>query len=302
MKSWFELHFLDCQGQEAETLSDTLFDLGALSVSFTDAKDDPIFEPEPGTTPVWPTVNVIALFDNEEIALLTQAWFSANHSEYRSELRIIPDKDWVNATRHNFKPRLFGQRLWICPSWHQESFHKNKASLPGDAIELMLDPGLAFGTGSHPTTSLCLQWLDAQNLHGHKVLDYGCGSGILALAAAKLGATGITAVDIDPQAIISTQENARQNGIDNNILHVGMPDILPESADYDVILANILIGPLMALKPRFAHLLATKGRLLVSGILAEQLEDLKNHYTLDWDCLESAIEGDWAMACFARKV
>lgn len=302
MKQWFELHLLECQGQEADALSDSLFALGALSVSFTDAEDNPIFEPEPGTTPVWPSVNIIALFDQHDIALIAQACLSEAIPGYQSELRIIHDQDWINATRRAFKPRVFGKRLWICPSWHQDSFSETEPSLPKDAVVLELDPGLAFGTGSHPTTSLCLKWLDAQTFTEQKVLDYGCGSGILALAAAKLGAGKITAVDIDPQAISATEDNARQNGLTNNILQVGLPEILPEQADYDIIVANILIGPLMALKPRFESLLAANGRLVVSGILVEQLDTLKNHYEQNWHCLETAIEVDWAMACFARKV
>lgn len=301
MKQWFELHLIECQGQEAEALSDALFSLGALSVSFTDAEDNPIFEPEPGTTPVWPSVNIIGLFDEYDMALITKAWLSEQLPAYRTEIRIIQDQDWINATRHAFKPRAFGQKIWICPSWHQDSFQKSEANLPKDAVVLELDPGLAFGTGSHPTTSLCLQWLDKHPPAHQTVLDYGCGSGILALAAAKLGASKTVAVDIDPQAITATEENARQNRV-NPILQAGQPDILPEEADYDVILANILIGPLMALKPRFASLLSAGGHLVVSGVLAEQLETLKNHYQPDWSCVESAIEGDWAIACFVRSV
>lgn len=302
MKQWFELHLLECQGQESEELSEGLFALGALSVSFTDAEDNPIFEPEPGTTPIWPSVNIIALFDNHDMALIAQAWLSEIASLYRTEIRIIQDKDWISATRHAFKPRLFGKRLWICPSWHQDEFSKTEHALPDNAVVLALDPGLAFGTGSHPTTSLCLQWLDREVLAQQKILDYGCGSGILALAAAKLGATEVTAVDIDPQAITATEENARQNHVESKTLSVGLPEILPEQASFDVIVANILIGPLMALRPRFENLLAPDGRLVVSGILAEQLDTLKNHYAKNWNCVESTTEGDWAMASFARKV
>jgi len=238
-----------------------LFELGAVSVTLQDAADDPVLEPGPGQTPLWPTVIVKALFDPDtDPATLGRALAGALPGAPLPRFEMIADQAWERVWLEDFRPMRFGRRLWVCPG-----------GLPAgdaDAIRIELDPGLAFGTGTHPTTALCLEWLDGQDLAGCAVVDYGCGSGILAVAAAKLGAAHVRAVDIDPQALIATRDNAVRNGVAGTLTITGDPALAPRSAD--VLLANILAGPLVDLAPRFAAALGPAGRLALSGLLPEQ--------------------------------
>lgn len=253
----------------AEPLSDAFLEANAASVTFEDAKDQPIFEPDLGTTPVWSSTKVIGLFDAEidsqgVIHFLTQLLPSVQKDSYKVE--VLEDKDWVRAWMDQFKPMQFGERLWIIPSWSQPP--------QKDAVNLMLDPGMAFGTGTHPTTSLCLQWLDKQAPKDLTVIDYGCGSGILALAAQKLGAKSVAGTDIDPQAITASKQNAARNNEE-------IPFNLVEdfnSEPVDLLVANILAGPLKELATEFDRLLKPGGTLVLSGLLATQSEGLIEHY------------------------
>lgn len=253
----------------AEPLSDAFLEANAASVTFEDAKDQPIFEPDLGTTPVWSSTKVIGLFDAEidsqgVIHFLTQLLPSVQKDSYKVE--VLEDKDWVRAWMDQFKPMQFGERLWIIPSWSQPP--------QKDAVNLMLDPGMAFGTGTHPTTSLCLQWLDKQAPKDLTVIDYGCGSGILALAAQKLGAKSVAGTDIDPQAITASKQNAERNNEE-------IPFNLVEdfnSEPVDLLVANILAGPLKELATEFDRLLKPGGTLVLSGLLATQSEGLIEHY------------------------
>lgn len=253
----------------AEPLSDAFLEANAASVTFEDAKDQPIFEPDLGTTPVWSSTKVIGLFDAEidsqgVIHFLTQLLPSVQKDSYKVE--VLEDKDWIRAWMDQFKPMQFGKRLWIIPSWSEPP--------QKDAVNLMLDPGMAFGTGTHPTTSLCLQWLDKQAPKDLTVIDYGCGSGILALAAQKLGAKSVAGTDIDPQAITASKQNAERNNEE-------IPFNLVEdfnSEPVDLLVANILAGPLKELATEFDRLLKPGGTLVLSGLLATQSEGLIEHY------------------------
>lgn len=253
----------------ADPLSDAFMEANAASVTFADAKDQPIFEPELGTTPIWASTKVIGLFDAEVdpaaiINFLTGA--VPEIAAHQFVVEQLEDKDWVRAWMDQFEPMKFGERLWIIPSW----CHPPQP----DAVNLMLDPGMAFGTGTHPTTSLCLTWLDQHRLQGLDVIDYGCGSGILALAAQKLGAQSVKGTDIDPQAITASQLNAERN---DEIIPFHLVEDF-DSAPVDLLVANILAGPLKELAPEFDRLLKTGGTLVLSGLLANQSQSLIEHY------------------------
>jgi len=253
----------------AEPLSEALIALGAASVTFEDAQDQPIFEPPLGTTPIWHNTRVRGLFaaDTETAPLIAHLKQQLPELvEHTFKVEQLEDKDWVRAWMDQFTPMQFGQNLWIIPSWHQPPNPK--------AINLMLDPGMAFGTGTHPTTALCLTWLDQHPPHNKTVIDYGCGSGILALAAHKLGAKSVIGVDIDPQAIIASQQNAERNHA--QIEFCLAQDLKTEPVD--LLIANILAGPLQTLAAEFQRLLKPGGTLVLSGLLNSQAETLQTHY------------------------
>ena len=285
---------------QAEALSDTLLDLGALSVSVEDRYGDTAQEQalygEPGMPPpkgAWAQSLLRALFADEAqadaalAALLADAILPDLHGVQQS---TVEEQDWVLLTQSQFQPVSIADALWIVPSWHQPPV--------ADVPIIRLDPGLAFGTGTHPTTRLCLQWLIRQPLHNQSVLDYGCGSGILAIAAAKFGAAPVVGVDIDPDAVRATQANAADNAV---TLQVGLPDSVAE-ARYDVVVANILSAPLKLLAPAIAAHVRPGGKLALSGILERQAEELIAAYapyaalqidaTQDgWVCLAGTTHG-----------
>jgi len=255
----------------SDELDALLLEQGAVSISYADAEDNPVLEPAPGETPVWPELIITALYDAEvdtDNILRTLEASGLPHSDLSIE--ALPDQDWERAWMDDFKPMRFGERLWICPSWLEPP--------EPDAINLMLDPGLAFGTGTHPTTALCLQWLDAHPPQDALVIDYGCGSGVLAVAALKLGARHCWGVDIDPQALDATKANAEKNGIPPAHLYVAEPDDLPP-IKADLLIANILSGPLVELAPSLTHLVKAGGQLILSGILEEQATSVIEAYT-----------------------
>jgi ribosomal protein L11 methyltransferase len=271
---------------QAETYEDALLEVGAVSVTFMDAEDQPIFEPDLGTTPLWSHTHLLALFEGDADADQVVAHLRLLTGDPLPEHLIerIEDQDWERSWMDNFQPMRFGRRLWIVPSWHE-------APEP-DAVNLLLDPGLAFGTGTHPTTALCLQWLDGQPLDGCTVLDFGCGSGILAIAALLLGAEHAVGTDIDPQAVEASRDNANRNGIDPARFPVYLPENLPQE-QADVVVANILAGPLVALAPQITSLVKTGGRLALSGILAEQAEEVRAAYAADFDLDPTAEQDGW---------
>lgn len=288
---WFQLKIEHCPVEQIEQISEELEEFGALSIMLTDKNDNPVLEPEPGTTPLWPEVIMQALFSEAIQAQYTRDQLTQMHPGLVLTLEILEDRDWERAWMDDFKPQRFGQRLWICPTW----------SVPPEpeAVNLMLDPGLAFGTGTHPTTSLCLTWLEQADLHQKSIIDYGCGSGILSLAALKLGAGGVYAVDIDQQALQATQNNALTNGLDTNKLLISFPEEL--ESPVDLIIANILLAPLMMLKDRFQQLLQPEGLLVVSGILQEQAPLLIEAYTHLFMLVSQENHNGWSLLVFARK-
>ncbi|WP_058533180.1 50S ribosomal protein L11 methyltransferase [Legionella saoudiensis] len=288
---WFQLKIEHCPVEQIEQLSEELEEFGALSTMLTDKNDNPVLEPEPGTTPLWPEVIIQALFPEAIQAQYTRDQLTQMYPNLVLTLEILEDRDWERAWMDDFKPQRFGQRLWICPTW----------STPPEpeAVNLMLDPGLAFGTGTHPTTSLCLTWLEQAALQQKSIIDYGCGSGILSLAALKLGAGVVYAVDIDQQALQATQNNALTNGLDTNKLLISFPDEL--SNPVDLIIANILLAPLMMLKERFQQLLQPEGQLVVSGILQEQAPLLIEAYAHLFMLVHQENLDGWSLLVFARK-
>ena len=276
--------------QTAETLSDTLMDMGALAASIEDAlagtdQEMPIFgepgEPEAG---LWQSSSINALFaaDADVPAIMDAAAKAVGLTATpRFTIERLEEQDWVRLTQSQFDPIPISSRLWIIPTWHS-------APKP-DAINLILDPGLAFGTGSHPTTRLCLQWLD-DNIQGNEnVLDYGCGSGILAIAAIKLGAKRAIGIDIDPQAIQASRDNATQNHVSAEFY---LPNAVP-AFQADILVANILTNPLKVLAPALASTVGHGGRIVLSGILAEQAEDVLTIYREWFDIETSAEDEGW---------
>jgi len=279
--------------QQAARLEEALPDLGALSVTIMDAADQPIFEPDLGTTPLWQQSELLALFEADiDQALLHQQLQQLDDS-LKYQFEPLPDQDWQRNCMDSFKPLKVGQRLWIVPSWHQPP--------EPNALNLLLDPGLAFGTGSHPTTALCLQWLENQALTGRRVLDFGCGSGILALAALLLGASEVIGTDIDPQALEATTDNAERNGLNDARLKLYLPEQLPAET-VDVLIANILAAPLQQLAAKFAQLLPSNGKVALSGILAEQAEAVRGAFIAADFEMDTEIEQDgWVLLAGYRK-
>ena len=283
--SWLQIR-LAITPDQAEALEDQLLDVGAVSVTFMDAEDQPIFEPDLNTTPLWSHTHLLALFeaDTDPDALLAHLQLLRNGELPEHQIEVIEDQDWERSWMDNFQPMRFGRRLWIVPSWH--------AAPEPEAVNLLLDPGLAFGTGTHPTTALCLEWLDAQPLHGQSLLDFGCGSGILAIAGLLLGAEHAVGTDIDVQALEASRDNAMRNGIADERFALYLPEqLLEEPAD--VVVANILAGPLVSLAPRITALVKPGGRLALSGILAEQAQDVRAAYSEAFELDPTADKDGW---------
>jgi len=283
--NWIRL-FLEAGDLDPEVLADALSEAGALSVTFEDAADQPILEPPPGAMPLWSRTCVVGLFDDTaDMAAVRGMLAGALGDEAAGRIReeALPDRDWTRAWMDDFGPMRFGERLWVCPS--------NVEPPEPEAINLFLDPGLAFGTGTHPTTALCLEWLDAHPPVGLSVIDYGCGSGILAIAALKLGAAEVLGVDNDPQALTATRDNAARNGLEGRV-KVTLPDEF-EVPPADLVLANILANPLIELAPRLAALVRPGGRIVLSGILADQAQAVADAYGPWFDISPPVQREDW---------
>ncbi len=283
---WFQLR-LTASKEEAEKLSDLLSGLGAASVTFEDAEDQPLLEPPPGATPLWERIDVVGLFDAKlDQELITAALFGQLSIESRSTIKTeeLEDQDWVRAWMDDFHPMKFGESLWIVPSWSDP--------VDPDATNILLDPGLAFGTGTHPTTALCMEWLDAHPPTKKVVIDYGCGSGILAIAAAKLGAVSVHCVDNDPQALIATLDNGEKNNITARLKGY-LPDAFPNEQMAELLIANILAGPLIELAPKLASHLKPGGEIVLSGILQEQADEVSTAYTPWFEMEPATFRQEW---------
>ena len=270
----------------APKLADFFSHLGAVSVTFMDAEDEPVYEPAIGETKIWSNTQVIALYelDAEPELIKDQVWQQFRQDDLQCWLHEeVADQEWERAWMEYYKPMKFSDKLWVCPTGQEQVE-------PG-TVCLTLDPGLAFGTGTHPTTALCLEWLASHDLTGKTVIDYGCGSGILAVAAILLGAKTAHAVDIDPQALTATQGNAYKNNVQDKI-----KCYLPEQFDTfqaDIVLANILALPLIDMSEQICHLLVSGGQLVLSGILFEQAESVISAYQQNISFNSLIQQEDW---------
>jgi len=294
--SWLQIA-ISTTKNNSEAAEDCLFSLGAQTVTLTDAADQPILEPAPNETPVWNSVIITGLFsfDNNLQALLDKIDIYLLDINYSCNSEILEDQNWTRAWMEHFHAMPFGERLWVCPL-HIEPPEP-------DAINLRLDPGLAFGTGTHPTTSLCLHWLDQNVNSQNTLLDYGCGSGILAIAACMLGANHADGVDIDPQALTATHDNANTNNVNEKINTFLPGDFLKQhsATQYDIVVANILSGPLAELAPMLAQHTKTGGDVVLSGILKEQAETVLESYREFFEMDAPEFEEDWVLLHGVKK-
>jgi ribosomal protein L11 methyltransferase len=283
---WLQLRLV-ATADRVEAVEDALLALGALSVTLADHRDVPILEPGVGETPLWPEVDLIALFDEAGDRDATGTALATLLGDAAPDLHweYLEDRAWEREWLQYFAPLRFGEHFWVCPSGME-------APDPG-AIVMHLDPGLAFGTGTHQTTALCLEWLATHAVAQRDVIDYGCGSGILGVAALLLGAARVRAVDIDPQALTATRDNAGRNGIDPARLLVGEPALLAGAEAAELLLANILAGPLIELAPRLAALVSPGGHAILSGVLATQAEAVCAAYLPWFTHLGTAQRDEW---------
>tara|TARA_R110001599_G_scaffold192503_1_gene387916 strand:+ start:38255 stop:39145 length:891 start_codon:yes stop_codon:yes gene_type:complete len=271
--TWLQLR-LDTHPNQVDALEDLMLATGAVAVTMEDNADQPVLEPGVGETPLWGQTRLTGLYaaDTEMTGVLA-AFSEETLRQANQRIEILEDKDWEREWMQHYQPMPFGRRLWVCPSWLEPP--------EPDAVNLLLDPGLAFGTGTHPTTALCLAELDGMSLDNRRVVDYGCGSGILAVAALKLGAHSALGVDNDPQALVATRDNANRNSILPAALEVALPNGFDRAAwrgQASVVIANILAGPLVELSDTLLEFLKPGGALLLSGLLENQARMLCSAY------------------------
>ncbi len=285
---------IELPGRELARAEEACRRLGSTALMLADAGDEPLLEPAPGETPLWQDVRLRALFDLAEDPALLAATLAAVLGLHPAAVAVehVEDRVWEREWLRDFRPMRFGRRLWVCPA--------GQAAGSAAAAVLQLDPGLAFGTGTHPTTALCLEWLDAAVQGGERVLDYGCGSGILALAALRLGAAAACAFDIDPQALQATRENAIKNDLAGRIEIADRAEALGDG--FDIVLANILSGPLIALAPGLAARTRTGGALVLAGLLERQSGEVTQAYQPWFDIGPVAERDGWALLAGRRRV
>lgn len=279
-----------------EFAEEILLAQGAQSVTQVDAADHPVLEPGPGETPLWPLTRTTGLFEEHAdlapaIAALRETLPDGNGAIITTA--DLEDQEWVRIWLRDWKPLRFGARLWVSPGAKLDEITQP------DAIVVTLDPGLAFGTGTHPSTALCLDWLAGADLAGKTVLDYGCGSGLLGIAALKLGAARVIAVDIDPQALTATRQNAAANGVADRIEVLAAADYAPRPCD--VVVANILAGPLVALAPALIASLRPGGALVLAGLLHAHADEVERAYRATCDFLPRAQHEAWTRLEARRK-
>ncbi len=290
---WLQL-ILDAEANTVEPISEALVAIGALSVSLLDASDQPLYEPPLNSTPLWEWTRIVGLFaGNTDPHQLKKQLQKTLTPLPPNQIKTLPDQEWSRVWMNDFQPMSFGKRVWVCPSWQTPP--------DSQAINILLDPGLAFGSGTHTTTALCLEWLDQQAdfITGKTLIDYGCGSGILAITAIKLGATPVWAVDNDPQALEATKDNANKNKV-KTAIHPVLPAQLPH-IKADAIVANILATPLITLVTSFATHLKRKAPLVLSGILKEQCLDVITVYQ-PYFTITEIIERDNWIRIVAHKI
>lgn len=273
---------------------DALLSLGVSAITLEDNADQPLFEPDLNEPPLWSQTRLTALVDAEldRTALLSGLEAILNTPAEKHTVEIVEDKDWEREWMDNYHPLQISESFWVCPSW--------KTRPDSNAINLMLDPGLAFGTGTHPTTQLCLKWLSKQPLKGKSLIDYGCGSGILAIGGLLLGCSSAIGVDNDPQALIASRQNMQLNHIETDRLQLTLPD-QAEIAQSDLIIANILAQPLLELACHLQSILKPGGQLALSGILNSQTAAIVERYSTWFSALEIETEQEWALITGIRK-
>jgi ribosomal protein L11 methyltransferase len=284
---------LTLDGLDAERVEAACFEFGAVAVSYTDQKDDPILEPAPGEFRLWPHSRLQALFpfDTSPQELVAGLSHVLRVPPDRFGLETLADRVWEREWLRDFHPMCFGRRLWVSP--HHAHVHTQ------GAVVVRLDPGLAFGTGTHATTAMCLAWLDENVREGQRAIDYGCGSGVLAVAAVKLGARECHAFDIDGQALTATRDNAAANGVAERVHVVSADAALP--ADADIVMANILCGPLCELAPRFAALTRPGGKIVLAGLLEAQADEVTRAHTPWFDISPFATRDGWTALTGSRR-
>lgn len=292
MSDWLQVS-LDSDDAFAEQVAELLQAAGALSITLQDAAEELLIEPVPGSSPMWQKVRVVALFDAGTDTAPLQQQLQDCFPLAKIAMRVEPlaDRDWSSTWRDTFNPMCFGSRLWVCPT--------NAECPQRDAVIVRLDPGNAFGTGTHATTAMCLAWLDRHPPAGQSVLDYGCGSGILAIAAARLGATRVHAVDIDTSAVTATRDNALLNGITEGFVAC-LPDAFA-AAPVQLLIANILANPLQELASQLCSYLLPGGKLLLTGILDHQAQAVQAAY-LDWIDFDAPLQREqWVLLSGTRR-
>jgi ribosomal protein L11 methyltransferase len=290
---WMQLT-LKTSKDQADFVSEILMGLDSVSVTFSDSQDDAIFEPPVGSTPLWQHVTITALFDLEVDQDHIGHVLSQICNIDQINFELLKDRVWEDECKKDFHAMQFGQRIWICPSW------EDSASLPDNAIVIDMDPGLAFGTGTHQTTDLCLQYLDANMPVGYTVIDYGSGTGILAIAAIKLGAVSVVAVDNDPQAVTATINNIGANQCQDQISVIHTQDE-GQLDKVDLLIANILANPLVGLCEHFSNLVKQGGEIALSGILEDQLPMVLEAYGEYFEALEVEKKDEWCRVNGKRK-
>jgi ribosomal protein L11 methyltransferase len=291
--SYLELSF-DLEGTAPDDAESACFQAGALCVTLSDASDEPVLEPKPGEVRLWRQTRMQALFDGSiaDIGLIAHLAQALQLAPERLTARAIADRVWEREWLRDFHPLQFGRRLWVSP--------RHESVSDPDAIVVRLDPGLAFGTGTHPTTAMCLQWLDAQSLQGLDVVDFGCGSGVLAIAALKLGARHVHAHDIDPQALLATRENAAENQVADRLTVCESAQQIPPQRD--VLLANILADVLIAQRHALAKLLRPRAHWLLSGILSSQEAEVVSAFQQWSDMRRFALRDDWVSLTGSQRI
>lgn len=291
---WLQIKFLAPQAQVDEW-SDLLLATGATAITLHDKDKQAIFEPNPGDTPLWEHVQITGLYTiDTDLDSIKEQLYQHIPKDVVFHIEQIEDEDWQNAWKKNLSPIQFGPNFWICPSWCEIS--------NPTAINVILDPGLAFGTGTHPTTALCLEWIATNVNQNDTVLDFGCGSGILGIAAAKLGAGQVYCVDCDPQALFSTQENAEKNKISRNKLLTYYPEELTTRLQVNIVIANILANPLEELAQTLANHVKPSGNIVLSGILTTQVEHLITIYNKWFENLTVTTKEDWVRITGIKKM
>ena len=283
--SWCKVNLI-CNRNDVGIIEEILVANDAISISMGDEiGNNPIYEPKVGETPLWNVIEFSALFEE---TISREVIDSLLEGIPYSDLiiRKLENQNWIEKYQENFKPIKFGKKIWVVPSWSED------LKIP-DTIQLKMDPGMAFGSGSHETTHLCLEYLDENPPKRLSVLDYGCGSGILGIASLILGAAEVIAIDIDPQALIATEDNSKVNNVFDKI-QIGMPESFA-NVKVDILIANILANPLKNLKKTFLNLTNDNAQIVMSGIMKNQLQSIKNHYERDLEIIEVKEKNGWCL-------